>query len=218
MDTNSSKMLSTTTPFSINDILTRNNTSIFRRIPDESAVDPKADQHSASAAAAAAVFAHAEFQKYRRFPQPRSSTPSDSRSEPDQSRHHSPIEFYYNNNNNNNESRSYQHHHHNHHQHNDHQQQSRVVYENVSKEKDQLMAPERHRYHHHHHHHDDEKLDYYSMGHQIGGETPLDMRRCTTATSNDSGEFFFLPRCPLCIAWCGVRHVSEQQNKIKHIS
>lgn len=183
MDTNSSKMLSTTTPFSINDILTRNNTSIFRRIPDESNDNPINIPSSGSASAAA--FAHSEFQKYRRFQQ--QSPPSDSRSEPDEQldkviaddgrhnyrnhRRHSPIEFYYNNNNNN-ESRSYH--------------QTRVAYEEMAKEKEL----------HRRYHQDDEKLDYYSMGHQGhhgggGGETPLDMRRCTTATSNDSGEFLF---------------------------
>lgn len=183
MDTNSSSKVISTTPFSINDILTRNNTSIFRRIPDGLSVSRMSvNQNDFEADVSEKLRLHphdayaAGFQKYRM-----SDSPSDSRSESDElgekqilatNGHfrHSPG-FYYNNNNNNNEhlmSGSY------------HRRRSLDCFlteGDALKDKRAIESSYDSKADNNGH-----KEEYYGI---TSGETPLDMRRCA---SNDSGE------------------------------
>lgn len=183
MDTNSSSKVISTTPFSINDILTRNNTSIFRRIPDGISVSRRSVDHNdfeTDVSEKLRLHPHdayaTGFQKYRM-----SESPSDSRSESDELAdkqmlaskghfRHSPG-FYYNNNNNNNEhlmSGSYQ-----------RRRSLDCFLTEGDSSKDKRASEGCY----------DGKADnaghkdeYYGVS---GGETPLDMRRCA---SKDSGE------------------------------
>lgn len=183
MDKNSSSKVISTTPFSINDILTRNNTSIFRRIPDGLSVSRRSVDHTdfeADVSEKLRLHPHdayaTGFQKYRM-----SESPSDSRSESEELAEkqmlatkghfrHSPG-FYYVNNNNNEHlvSGSYQ-----------RRRSLDCFLTEGDSLKDKRASEECY----------DGKSDntgqkneYYGVP---GGETPLDMRRCA---SNDSGEW-----------------------------
>lgn len=104
MDNMASAKSLSTTPFSINDILTRNNTSIFRRIAGDSSSPPHPQTHSMDGDFRGSLHRRG-FHQYRQsdspIPDNVSSDTEDTSAKPYERQ--SPV-FYYHNNNNNNES------------------------------------------------------------------------------------------------------------------
>lgn len=168
MDSTSSKVLSTT-PFSINDILTRNNTSIFRRIPDAHDVEDMDEVRPKQLTGSSHEYS-AAFHKYRQSESPRSESDEHYEKHLGKKSHssgHSPV-FYYNNNNLVANGGVYT------------RRGSLDCFLSESEIVKEKMESN--------YSSDgklngiDSKVEYYGTP---GGETPLDMRRCT---SNDSGE------------------------------
>lgn len=104
MDNMASAKSLSTTPFSINDILTRNNTSIFRRIADESPPHhPPPPHHSTMDKNSRGTLHRRGFHQYRQCDSPiPDNVSSDTEDTAKNYGRQSPVYYYHNNNNNNN--------------------------------------------------------------------------------------------------------------------